>query len=157
MSQVCATKIRGYVDKNCTNWWYRNSKARGAEKKRRYELAIAGLNTAVSLYLERGDQATAQCLNKLATALSQEVSSFKEAFATKPHGRDRDHSFLLECRSFLQIELGQPVTNAMLASLLNAGFEADGNPLRKPITEEHVRKNLANFERNNPHSYLYAQ
>src|SRR5271169_94040 len=35
LSKMCATKIRSYVDKGVTNYWYEQSKARGAKHKRR--------------------------------------------------------------------------------------------------------------------------
>jgi hypothetical protein len=153
-AKLSTTKIRSYVDKNCTNWWYRDIKVRGAEKKRQLEQAIAGLNIAASLYLEKGDQATAAYLNTRAIELSQVPGRWKEAFATKPHGRDLDHSFLLSCQSFLETELGHPVTYVTLANLVTAGYEADGSPLEVPITEEQIRKNLTNFKRNVPHWHL---
>jgi hypothetical protein len=120
------------------------------------EQAIAGLNIAASLYLEKGDQATSEYLNARATELSKVLGRWKEAFATKPHGRDRDHSFLLVCHSSLETELGQPITYATLANLVSAGYKADGSPPEKPITEEHIRKNLTNFKRNVPHWHLYS-
>jgi hypothetical protein len=155
LSKICATKIRSYVDKGVTIFWYEQSKARGAKHKRRLEQAIAGMNAAVGLYSDRGDQATAHFLGTLAIGLSQELGRCKEAFATKRHGRDRDHSFLLECHSFLQRVLGQLVTHVTLANLLNAGYEADGSPLKEPVTEEQIRKNLTNFKLNNTLWHLY--
>jgi len=156
LSKMCATKIRSYVDKGVTNYWYEQSKARGAKHKRRLEQAIVGMNAARSLYLDRRDQATAQYLGTLALRLSQELGRCKEAFATKSHGRDRDHSFLLECHSFLQSELGQPITYVTLANLVNAGNEVEGSPMNELMTEEQIRKNLANFKRNNPLWRLYC-
>jgi hypothetical protein len=72
------------------------------------------------------------------------------AFATKRHGRDRAHSILSECRSFLEERLGKSVTYVTLANLVNAGHEADGKTPEEPITEEHIRKNLTAFRNNNP-------
>jgi hypothetical protein len=156
LSQICATKIRSYVDKGVTIWWYEQSKAKGARHKGRLEQAIAGMNAAVSLYLDRGNQGTAQNLGELAIGLSQELGRCKEAFATKRHGRDRDHSFLFECHSFLQTELGQPVTYVTVANLVNAGYEAEGSPLKEPVSDEQIRKNLVNFKRNNPLWRVYG-
>jgi hypothetical protein len=157
LSKMCATKIRSYLDKDVTTAWYRQIKARGAQHKRRLERAIEGMNAAVSLYSDRGDQSSARHLGTLALGLSEELGRCKEAFATKRHGRDRDHSLLLECHSFVQNELGQPITYATLANLLDAGQKAEGNPLENhPVTAEQLRKNLTEFKRNNSLSHLYG-
>ena len=155
LAQVCATKIRGYVDKDCTNWWYRDIKARGASRKKQLEKAIAGLNIAVDLYSEAGDRAAAQELGARAIQLSTVLGRTKQAYATKTHGRDRDHSFLLNLQSFLKTELGQRVTYVTIASLVNAGYEADGDPPKEPKTEDQIQKNLTNFKRNNLFWHLY--
>ena len=44
LSQVCATKIRSYVDKGVTNWWYGQNKAKGAKYKKTLKTAISGSN-----------------------------------------------------------------------------------------------------------------
>jgi hypothetical protein len=151
LAQTCGVKIRSYVDKPVTVWLYRQRKARGAIRKKRLETAIVGLNAAIGLYVEKGDSAAATMyLDTLATELSRQLRRCKEAYATKRHGRDRAHSTLSECRSFLESKLGRPVTYVTLANLVNAGFEADGNLSQEPVTEEHLRKNLAAFNRNNP-------
>ena len=89
-------------------------------------------------------------LANLAIELSGQLGRCKVAFGTKRHGRDRAHSALSECRSFLKSKLNHAITCATLANLVNAGLEANGEDPDEPITEEHIRKNLANFERNNP-------
>ena len=150
LAQRCATDIRSYVDKGITLWLYEQRKARGVKHKRKLEIAIAGLNAAMDLCTERGDQESVLRLRTLADKFSQERMRCKEAFATKRHGRDRDLSILSQCRSFLEKELGRSVTSATLANLVNAGYETDGNLLQEPITEENIRKNLANFKHNNP-------
>jgi hypothetical protein len=155
VSQICATKIRSYVDKDATNWWYEQSKARGAQNKKQLEIAIGGLRAAIVLCVNRGDQESASSLEMLADQFSRALGRCKQAFATKRHGRDRDHSFLLECHSFLQKELGRRVTYVTLANLVNAGYEAEGSPLKEPLIEEQIRKNLTNFKRNNPRWRLY--
>lgn len=156
LSQVCATKIRGYVDKGVTNWWYGRSKAWGARYKEKLKTAIGGLRAANDLYLFRGKHELASSLGVLADEFSQELGRCKQAFATKRHGRDRDHSFLLECQSFLRQKLERSVSYVTLANLVNAGYEADGSPPKEPITEDQIRKNLTNFKRNNPHWRLYG-
>jgi hypothetical protein len=155
LSQICATKIRSYVDKDVTIWWYEQSKARGAKYKEQLKIAIGGLRAASVLCVIRGNQESASSLRMLADEFSLELGRCKQAFATKRHGRDQDHSFLFEFHSFLQRELGQPVTYVSLANLVNAGYEMEGD-LKEPVTEEQIRKNLANFKRNNPQSYLYS-
>jgi hypothetical protein len=157
LSQVCATKIRSYVDKGVTEWWYRQSKARGTRYKATLKTAIGGLRAANDLCLMRGKHELASSLGMLADEFSLEVGRCKAAFATKQHGRDRDHSFLLECQSFLRKELGRSVSYVTLTNLVNAGYEAEGSPPKKePITEDQIRKNLAHFRRNNPHWRLYS-
>src|SRR5208337_2268944 len=59
LSQFCATKIRGYVDKGVTDWWYEQSKARGAKYKEQMEIAIRGLRAAIVLCAVRGNQESA--------------------------------------------------------------------------------------------------
>lgn len=156
LSNICATKIRGYVDKGVTKWWYEQSQRRGAKYKELLENAIGGLHAAIVLCQFRNIQEPMTTLGMLADKFSLHLGQCKKAFATKRHGRDRDHSFLFECHSFLQAELGQPITYATLANLVNAGFEADGSSLTEPVTEEQIRKNVANFKRNNPLWHLYG-
>jgi hypothetical protein len=156
LSQLCATKIRSYVDKDVSAWLYEQRKARGARLKKQVEIAVAGLRAAIGLCMDGGKKELLLPLGMLADEFSQQLGRCKQAFATKRHGRDRDHAILLECHSFLQEKLGQPVTYVTLANLVNAGYEADGNPLKEPVDEELIRKNLANFKRNNPLWYLYG-
>jgi hypothetical protein len=156
LSQDCATKIRSYVDKGVTNWWYGLSKARGAKYKEKLKTAIGGLRAANDLCVIRGKHELASSLGMLADEFSQELGRCKQAFATKRHGRDRDHSFLLECQSFLRKKLERSVSYVSLANLVNAGYEAEGSPPKEPRTEDQIRKNLTNFKRNNPHWRLYG-
>src|SRR4029077_8174347 len=150
LARICAVKIRSYVDKGVTVWLYEQRKARGAKHMKQLEIALAGMNAAISLYTDRGNQSAAKYVGTLAIELSGELGRCKEAYASKRHGRDRAHSILSECRSFLESNSGQSVTYATLANLVNAGYEADGYLPEEPVTEEHVRKNLAHFKRNNP-------
>jgi len=156
LSQLCATKIRSYVDKDLTACLYEQRKARGAKHKKQLEIAITGLRTAIGLCTNRGKQEFVLPLGMLADEFSQELGRCKQAFATKRHGRDRDQAILFECHSFLQAEMKQPLTYVTLANLVNAGYEADGNPPKEPASEEQIRKNLANFKRNNPLWYLFG-
>jgi hypothetical protein len=156
LSQVCATKIRSYVDKEVTKWWYALSKARGAKYKEKLKTAIGGLHAANDLCVIRGKQELASSLVILADEFSRELGRCKQAFATKRHGRDRDHSFLFECQSLLRKKLGRSISYVILANLVNAGYEAEGSALKEPITEDQIRKNLTNFKRNTPHWRLYG-
>jgi hypothetical protein len=156
LSRVCATKIRSYVDRDVTAWLYKQRKARGAKLKKQLEIAIEGLRAAVSLCMDGGRKELLLPLGTLADEFSQYLERCKQAFATKRHGRDRDHAMLHECHSFLQAELKQPVTYVTLANLVNAGYEADGNSLKEPVDAEQIRKNLANFKLNNPLWQVYS-
>jgi hypothetical protein len=147
---LCATKIRSYVDKAISAWLNMQKKNRGAKIKRQLELAIAGLQAAKEICEQQGNQPVALNLGILAKEFSQALARCKLAFAVKRRGRDRDHSILDECRGFIQKTLAHSVTNKTLANLVNAGYETDDNLPTEPVTEEQIRKNLANFTRNNP-------
>jgi hypothetical protein len=151
LAQSCATKIRSYVDKRATAWLYADRKARGARYKLRLEIAIAGIHEAITLYAEQKKYEIVANLRIYETELLGGLERCKTAFAPKRHGRDRDHSILIECRCFLEEELGKRLTDATLADLVYAGLVADGNDRNELITEEHIRKNLAEFTRNNPY------
>lgn len=155
-SQVCATKIRSYIDKDISDWLYGQRKARGTKTRKRLKIAIEGLREAVGLCKEGGKTEFLAPLGKLADELSRALERCDQAFATKRHGRDRDHAVLLDCHAFFQAKLGRSVTYVTLANLVNAGYEADGNPPKNPVDEEQLRKNLTNFKNNNPLWPLYA-
>lgn len=150
LRKLCATRIRFYVDEGFTRWSNAQTKARGAEHKEQLHIAVAGLHAAIGLLKNRGNQQSALNLGELADEFSRELRGCKQAFGTKRHGRDRDHSILYECHSFLESELKKSITNRTLTDLVNAGYEADGTALKDPVAEEQIRKNLANFKRNNP-------
>lgn len=150
LSERCATRVRSYVDKRVTLCLNQQTKARGTKHKKQLKIAIAGFRAAACLLMDRGNQGLAASLGVLADEFSKELGRCKQAFGTKRRGRDRDHSILYECHSFLESELRRPVTNRTLASLVTAGFEADGNHLKEFVTEEEIRKNLAHFKSKNP-------
>jgi hypothetical protein len=150
LAQICAVKIRSYVDKRVTTCLNEQRKARGAKHKQKLEIAVAGLNEAIDLYMERSNRTKAVHLGTVALELSAELERCKEAYATKRHGRDRAHSILSECCAFLESKLGRPVNYVTLANLVNAGNEADGKPAEALVTEERIRKNLAHFKSKNP-------
>jgi hypothetical protein len=156
VSQICATQIRSYVDRDFSTCLYNQTKARGAETRKRLEIAIKGLREAIGLCKEGGKTEFLLPLGILADEFSQVLERSGQAFATKRHGRDRDHVILLKCHSFLQTKLGRRVTYRTLANLVNAGYEADGNPPKEPTGEEQVRKNLTNFKKKNPLWRLYT-
>jgi len=150
LARECAVKINNYVDKDVSDWLYKTRKIRGAKHKKSLETAIAGINEASGLYRERGRQAEAVYLSTLTLELSAQLGMVKEAYGTKRHGRDRSHLILYECKLFLESVLGHRVTYSTLANLVNAGFEAEGNTPKDPITEEQLRKNLESFQDRNP-------
>ena len=156
LAQLCATKIRSYVDKDVSAWSYEQRKARGAKVKKQLEVAVAGLRAAIGLCMDGDKKELLLPLGMLADEFSQQLGRCKQAFAAKRHGRDRDHAILHECHSFLQKELGSPVTYVTLANLVNAGYEADGKSPKEPVNEEQIRKNLANFKRINPLWRLFS-
>jgi len=150
LARKCATRIRSYVDKQVTASLYGQSKARAARYKKRFETAIAGIKEAIYLYAEQKRYEMVENLQVCGAELSVQLERRKTAFAPKRHGRNRDHSILIECRCFLEEKLAKRLTYATLADLVNAGFYADEDNLNELITEEHIRKNLAAFTRNNP-------
>ena len=150
LSQTCGMKIRSYVDKDFTAFLYEQRKTRGRERVEQLKIAVAGLNAAVRLYEEQGNQALATYLSNLALEVSGMLERWRYAYATKRHGRDRAHLVLADGRTFLESKLGHSITYVTLANLVNAGYEADGNSEAEPVTEEQIRKNLVGFERNNP-------
>jgi hypothetical protein len=150
LARMCAVKISTYVDKDISNWLFKTRKLRGAKHKKSLEIAITGINEAISLYREQGRQADAVYLSTLALELSAQLGKSREAYGTKRHGRDRSHLILCDCKLFLESVLGRRITYSTLANLINAGFEADGKSRKDPVTEEHVRKNLEAFQERNP-------
>jgi hypothetical protein len=156
LARMCAVKISTYVDKDVSDWLYKTRKVRGAKHKKSLEIAIAGINEAISLYRDRGRQKEALYLSCLAVELSGELGRSREAYSTKRHGRDRSHLILYDCKVFLESVLGHRITYSTLANLVNAGFEADGNPPKDPVTEEQLRKNLEAFQKRNPMAVVLA-
>jgi len=154
--QLCATKIRSYLDKDVSAWLYAQRKARGAATIKQLNTAIEGLRAAIGLCTTAGKKEFIPSLVKLLQDFSKALDSCKEAFATKRHGRDRDQGILQECHAFLEQRLGQSVTYVTLANLLNAGYEADGMSPEVPVDEGLVGKNLANFKKNNPLWHLFT-
>jgi hypothetical protein len=144
----CSVKIRVYMDRNVTAYLHQQRKQRGRMMEAKLETAIKGINAAIELYSERGNQPVAMHLGDLAIELSAMLGRCGQALATKRHGRDYDHSFLLECRKFLETALQCKITYATLATLINAAVETDGSTDDVKITEENVRKNLTAFQKN---------
>lgn len=150
LSQVCATRIRAYVDKDVTRRLNAERRSRGAKTQKQLKTAIEGFKAAIDILIDRGDLESTKILVKLQNDFSQALNRSKQAFALKRHGRDRAHSILSECQAFLEARLSQRVTYATLANLVNAGFQADRGIEAELITEEQIRKNLSTFRRNNP-------
>lgn len=114
------------------------------------------LNEAISLYRERGRQAEAVYLSTFALELSAQLGMMKAVYGTKKHGRDRSHLILYDFKVFLESALRHRITYSTLANMVNAGFEAHGQPAREPITEEQLRKNLKYFKARNPEAVVLA-
>jgi hypothetical protein len=150
LSEHCATRVRSYVDKRVAHYLNKQTRGRGIKHKKQLESASAGLGAASCLLINRGNHGLARSLGAIADEFSKELGRCKQAFGTKRRGRDRDHSILYECNSFLESKLRRPVTNKTLAHLVTAGLEADGNHLKEFVTEEEIRKNLAHFKAKNP-------
>jgi len=150
VARTCAAKIIAYVDKGVTDQLYGERKARGAGRKKRLEIAIRGIKEAVALYRELGREQEAVYLSSFVMELSGQLGRSKETYGTKRYGRDRSNLALFDSQLFLESALQQRITYATLASLVTAGFEAHGEPLKEPITEESVRKNLEHFKKRNP-------
>src|SRR5258708_3850792 len=138
VAQICAPLVRAYVDKGVTNWLYKDRKIRGDKHKKKLDTAITGINEAISLRGDRGFKDEALYLSRLSVELAGERERSKEAFGTKRHGRDRAHSILYECQSFLESQLGQRPTYSTLANLITAGFDAHGTLPHDPVTAEHA-------------------
>jgi hypothetical protein len=150
IARMCAAKIMVYVDKSFTDQLYGDRKARGAGRKKRLEIAIRGIKEAIALYRELGREQEAVYLSSFVIELSGQLGRSKEAYGTKRHGRDRSNLALFDSQLFLESALRQKITYATLANLVNAGFEAHGEVLKEPITEERMRKNLEHFKKRNP-------
>lgn len=150
LSQLVATRIRMYVDADVALCLNEQTRADGIKYRNRLETDIAALRAARDMETERRNKGLALELGSLVDIYSHALEQCKQAFGTKRRGRDRDHSILCECKRFLESQLQHPVTNNALASLVNAGFDADGNSAKEPVTEEHIRKNLTHFKRRNP-------
>src|SRR5271154_2325066 len=56
LSQLSATKIRSYVDKDVTICLNEQRKVRGAKHKRQLEIDIAGIKAAINSCTRRGNQ-----------------------------------------------------------------------------------------------------
>jgi len=147
LSQLCATRIRSYVDKAFTDWWYGESKARGIKHKQQLETAIGGLRVASVLCSNKGNQKLASRLGALAAEFLLELAQCKHAFATKRHGRDRDHSLLLECRAFLQRELGRPVGYPIHADEMQCAITAVTRQQHKHLGEKVCEFQCSPFSR----------
>jgi hypothetical protein len=131
-----------YVDKGVTDQLYGERKARKAGRKKQLAIAIRGIKEAIALYRELGREQEAVYLSSFVMELSGRLGRSKETCGTKRYGRDRSNLALFDSQLFLESALRQRITYATLANLVNVGFEAHGEPLKEPITEERVRKNV---------------
>jgi hypothetical protein len=150
VARTCVAKIMAYVDKDVTDQLYGERKAREAGRKKQLAIAIRGIKEAIAFYRELGREQEAVYLSSFVIELSGRLGRSKETYGTKRYGRDRSNLALLDAQLFLESALRQRITYATLANLVNAGFEAHGELLKEPITEERVRKNLEHFKKRNP-------
>ena len=145
----CAAQIRLYSDLSVTAYLRQERSRRGRKQIARLKAAIKGIGEAVEFYMEFGNQAAASQLDAYKRDLSEKLQRGKQAYSSKRHGRDRDHTTLARLQGFLESHIGQ-VTNATLATLVNKAMEVDNRAESERFTEETVRKNLKAFRGKNP-------
>jgi hypothetical protein len=159
--------VRRYVDKAFTLQEYADKKKRGADAQRKVQAAIDGMLAAADLYrnmattrlnaidADRSVEAReythkAEFCKASASEFMSIKGNLKEAYNAKSHGRDRDHSFICRLYWVLWVRFGDELTYATLADLMNAGVETDAPMSQEIFAEDVIRKNLNNFQDNNP-------
>jgi hypothetical protein len=144
----CAAQVRLYSDPTLTAHLRQDRERRGRKQVTRLKAAIKGIVEAVDFYTEFGNQAAAKQLEYYKHDLSEKLQRSSQAYSSKRHGRDRDHTILVRLQGFLEKHIGT-VTNATLATLVNKAMEVDDQAGSERFTEETVRKNLTAFRGNN--------
>jgi hypothetical protein len=144
----CAAQVRLYADLAVTTYLRQERNRRGKKQVARLKAAIKGIGEAVEFYLEFGNDAAASQLDSYKRDLSEKLQRGKQAYSSKRHGRDRDHTILVRLQVFLERHVGQ-VTNSTLATLVNKAMEVDNRAESERFTEETVRKNLKAFRGKN--------
>jgi hypothetical protein len=144
----CAAQIRLYSDLAVTAHLRQERERRGRKQVARLKAAMKGTAEAVEFYTEFGNQTAGAQLKSYQADLSAILHRSKQAYSSKRHGRDRDHTILVRLQGFLEKHVGQ-VTNATLATLVNKAMEVDGYAGSERFTEETVRKNLKAFRGKN--------
>ena len=145
----CAAQVRLYGDLAVTAHVRRERERRGRQQVARLNSAIKGITEAMEFYAEFGDRTATSQLQQYRQDLAEKLQRSKQAYSSKRHGRDRDHTILIRLQTFLEKHAGQ-VTNATLATLVNKAMEVDGQAGSERFTEETVRKNLRAFRSKNP-------
>ena len=144
----CSAQIRLYSDLGVTAYLRQERERRGRKQVATLKAAIKGIMEAVEFYTEFGNQTAASQLEYYKRDLSEKLQRSKQAYSSKRHGRDRDHTILVRLQGFLEKHVGH-VTNATLATLVNKAMELDGQAGSERFTEETVRKNLTAFRGKN--------
>jgi hypothetical protein len=162
IASICAVSVRHYVDKAFTQEMYAAKKQRAEQMRCNLRTAIAGMEAARDVYRSIAapllDGPTKDCALKYMSyaefceARSSELKSmigrYKDVYNTKRHGRDRDHSFLEQLYRGLSSRIDTEITYAILADLINAGFETADS--QEVVDEDVLRKNLSNYRNKNP-------
>jgi hypothetical protein len=144
----CATQVRLYADTTVSAYFYRDRQRRGKRQVAALKTAIKGIAVAAAFYADFGNQSAETQLKSYQADLSAILHRCKQAYSSKRHGRDRDHTILVRLQGFLEKQVGQ-VTNSTLATLVNKAMEVDGHAGSERFTEETVRKNLKAFRGKN--------
>jgi hypothetical protein len=144
----CAAQIRLYSDPTVSTYFREERSRRGRKQIARLKAALKGIGEAMEFYVEFGNQAAASQLDCYKSDLSEKLQRGTQAYSSKRHGRDRDHTILVRLQVFLERHVGQ-VTNATLATLVNKAMEVDNRAESERFTEETVRKNLKTFRGKN--------
>ena len=135
----CAAQVRLYTDLTVTTYLRQERNRRGKKQVARLKAAIKGIGEAMEFYVEFGNQAAASQLDCYKRDLSEKLQRGKQAYSSKRHGRDRDHTILVRLQVFLERHVGQ-VTNATLATLVNKAMEVDNRAESERFTEETVEE-----------------
>jgi hypothetical protein len=144
----CATQVRLYADLSITVHLYQDRQLRGRRHVAALKTAIKGIAAAAAFYADAGNRSAEAQLRSYEADLSTILQRSKQAYSSKRHGRDRDHTILVRLHGFLEKHVGH-VTNATLATLVSKAMEIDGQAGSERFTEETVRKNLNAFRGKN--------
>ena len=142
-----AVMLRRYANPDFTKYLAEGRKARLERLRAEHVKAVDGLEAAANLY-RRSEPETAALMHERAAQLQARIPQIDELLDVKRHGRFRDHGILDVTRQEIEKAVG-PITDRTLANLTNAAFLAHGI-YQEPVTEEMIRRNLANLRVRNP-------